>query len=67
MGKVKQFACWLSECVYRREMTNEEIIVAIDGNFRCDEKEVIDIWLLEQLDTVRNLPRIYAVMVDRHT
>jgi hypothetical protein len=67
MGKVKQFACWLSECVYRREMTNEEIIRVVKSQFGEDEKDVIDILLLEQLATVRNLPSIYALMVDRDT
>ncbi len=67
MGGMKRFAIRLAVCVYRYHMSDEEIIRSVKNNPRVDEKEAIDIWLLEQLNTVRNLPSIYAVIVDQDT
>jgi len=64
MGKVKNFACWLSECVYRGEMTDEDIIEAVKSLSNEKNKEVDNEWMLDQINHVLNNPHIYNVLVE---
>lgn len=60
MGRVKEFAFWLAECVYDRQMSNQEIICTVNSPWSETYQEEYDKWLSEQIQAVRNNPQIYG-------
>lgn len=59
MGRVKEFAVWLAECVYQFEMNDEEIISACRLKDTYGDSLDPKHWLQEQIDTVRDNPQVY--------
>jgi len=59
MGHVKEFAVWLSSCIFQWEMSDEEILSKF--NQREDVKRMQDAepWLKDQIETVRKNPEQY--------
>jgi hypothetical protein len=54
MGYVKEFAQWLAQAVYKREMTDQAIVFAVSGH-----KNIEIGWLKEQITAVRENPKMY--------
>ena len=60
MGRVKEFAFWLAECVYDQQMSDQEIIYTANSPWSETHQEEYDNWLSEQIEAVRNNPQIYG-------
>lgn len=62
MGRVKEFAVWLAECVYVDEMSDEEILLACHQDTKANRHADRQQWLVEQIKTVRSHPETYQDM-----
>ena len=60
MGQVKNFAIWLSECVYERNMSNEAIMSALANQYPDSDLDPVQDWVLEQIRVVRAHPQLYC-------
>ena len=60
MGRVKEFAFWLADCVYDRHMSDMDIIFTAKSKWSETYQEEYDSWLSEQIKAVRNNPQIYG-------
>ena len=59
MGQVKEFAMWIEECAFQRDMNDAQIISAANSRWSINDPATKD-WLLEQIEVVRRNPVIYA-------
>ena len=59
MGQVKEFAMWIEECAFQRDMNDAQIISAACSHWSVNDLEAKQ-WLLEQIEVVRRNPHIYA-------
>ena len=64
MGRMKEFAMWLSESVYIRQLSDDEIMTILAGRYPDIQKDGLDIWLREQIQIVRDNPKLYQSMFD---
>ena len=64
MGRMKELAMWLSESVYIRQLSDDEIMTILAGRYPDIQKDGLDIWLREQIQTVRENPKLYQSMFD---
>ena len=64
MGRMKEFAMWLSESVYIRQLSDDEIMTILAGRYPDIQKDGLDIWLREQIQAVRENPKLYQSMFD---
>ena len=59
MGRVKEFALWLADCVYQREMSDKAIVESINLVNPYDRHDGFNRWLRAQIQIVRKNPHIY--------
>ena len=59
MGQVKEFAIWIEECAFQRDMNDAQIISAACSHWSVNDQEAKQ-WLLEQIGVVRRNPIIYT-------
>ena len=65
MGRVKEFAFWLTDCVYYSNMSDAQIISTFKKSLAEDDsQDDTDHWLREQIEAVRDNPEIYRGMVE---
>jgi len=64
MGRMKEFAMWLSESVYIRQLSDDEIMTILASRYPDIQKDGFDAWLREQIQIVRNNPKLYHSMFD---
>jgi hypothetical protein len=64
MGRMKELAMWLSESVYIRHWSDEEIMTNLASLYPDIQQAGLDIWLREQIQVVRENPELYQSMVD---
>ena len=62
MGRVKEFAMWLSGCVYWFNMTDEEILSVLKSQNPEVSQRNIETWILEQINIVKKKPQVYKNM-----
>jgi hypothetical protein len=58
MGGMKAFASRLAKMVYERRMTDQQII----NEFASNPQAPDELWLRQQIRTVRSNPQIYKAM-----
>ena len=63
MGRVKEFAAYLSEQIYQREMNDREVIAAVKYVGDDSNRDDYDPWLQEQIEVVRKNPQVYKTLV----
>ena len=59
MGQVKEFAIWIEECAFQRDMNDAQIISAACSHWSVNDLEAKQ-WLSEQIEVVRRNPIIYT-------
>ena len=59
MGRVKEFALWIAECVYQRQMSDEAIVESVNLVNPYEQYDDINCWLRKQIQVVRNNPQLY--------
>ena len=59
MGRVKEFALWLADCVYQRQMSDRSIIESVNLNNTHGQHDDYSRWLREQIQIVRKNPQLY--------
>ena len=59
MGRVKEFAFWLAECVYQKQMSDRAIVESINLVNPYDRHDGFNRWLRAQIHIVRTNPHIY--------
>ena len=59
MGRVKEFALWLADCVYQRQMSDRSIIESVNLNNSHGQHDDFNRWLREQIQIVRKNPQLY--------
>ena len=59
MGRVKEFAMWIEECAFQRDMNDAQIISAATSHWSVNDLEAKQ-WLSEQIQAVRSNPQIYG-------
>jgi hypothetical protein len=64
MGRMKELAMWLSESVYIRHLSDDEIMTILASRYPDIQKDGLDIWLREQIKVVRENPNLYQSMFD---
>jgi len=64
MGRMKELAMWLSESVYIRQLPDDEIMTILASRYPDIQKDGLDIWLREQIQIVRDNPKLYQSMFD---
>jgi len=62
MGRVKEFAIWLAECVYEDQMSEEEILSYIDLDAESHPER--QQWVEQQLETIRTHPDTYKPLAN---
>ena len=60
MGQLKNFAIWLSECVYERHMSDDAIKSALAAQYPDGDLDRACDWLLDQIKFVRANPQLYC-------
>ena len=63
MGKVKEFAVWLSSCVFQWEMSDEEIVSKFSQREDAKRMQDVEPWLKDQIETVRKNPEQYRELM----
>jgi hypothetical protein len=63
MGAVKSFAMWLAERVYLSRWSDEEIITNVKSQYPDFQRARILDWLRIQIQTVRENPDLYQVII----
>ena len=58
MGQVKEFAMWIEECAFQRDMNDAQIISAACSHWSVNDLEAKQ-WLSGQIEVVRRNPIIY--------
>lgn len=64
MGRMKELAMWLSESVYSRQLSDDEIMTILASRYPDIQKDGLDVWLREQIQAVRENPKFYQSMFD---
>jgi len=64
MGRVKELAMWLAESVYICHWSDEEIMTALASHYPDIQQAGLDVWLREQIQVVRENPKLYQSMFD---
>ena len=59
MGRVKEFALWLAECVYQWEMSDRAIVESVNLVNPHEKHDDFNRWLCAQIQIVRTNPHIY--------
>lgn len=59
MGRMKQFAFWLADCVYHMRMSDDSIVDSVDLVNPQEQYDDFNRWLREQILIVRNNPQLY--------
>ena len=62
MGRMKELAMWLSESVYIRQLSDDEIMTILVSRYPDIQKDGFDVWLREQIQAVRENPKLYQSM-----
>ncbi|MBC8508733.1 MAG: hypothetical protein H8D34_28080 [Chloroflexi bacterium] len=63
MSQMKNFCVWLAQCVYQYAMNDTEIVRAC-GLAVGDKAQATYVkWLLAQIETVRQHPEIYLLLL----
>ena len=63
MGRVKEFAIWLSACVFQWQMSDEEIIARFRQREDAKRIDEVEPWLKDQLKTVRENPEQFRELM----
>ena len=64
MGRMKELAMWLSESIYIRKLSDDEIMAILGNRYPDIQKDGFDVWLREQIQAVRENPNLYQSMFD---
>jgi hypothetical protein len=64
MGRVKEFAMWLAESIYLYKWSDEQIITSFTNQHLDSQRPDVQIWLHEQIQVVRENPKLYQSMFD---
>lgn len=67
MGRVKEFAFWLADCVYLRHMSNEAIAESVNLVNLKGQQDDFNRWLREQIQIVRKNPQLYEPSDDTNS
>ena len=59
MGRVKEFALWLADCVYQQQMSDEAIVEFVNLVNPHAEFDQLNRWLIEQIQIIRRNPKLY--------
>jgi hypothetical protein len=59
MGTMKELAMWLSESVYIRQLSDDEIMTILASRYPDIRKDGLDSWLREQIQAVRENPKLF--------
>lgn len=59
MGRVKEFAFNLAQCIHELHMTDEEILTALLPDITVDDEDKLTCWIRQQIQVVKNRPDIY--------
>ena len=59
MGRVKQFAFWLAEQIYKKKLSDAEIAKQSALTWDIPQPNPSSKWLDEQIQAVRNNPELY--------
>jgi hypothetical protein len=62
MGRVKELSIWLAESVYIHHWSDEEIMNTLAKLYPDIQQARIDNWLREQIQVVRENPKLYQSM-----
>ena len=67
MGRVKEIAMWLADCVYQRQMSDQAIVESANLVNPHDQYDQFNCWLMEQIQIIRRNPQLYDPSNDAST